>query len=56
MIQGQVLNEEKAMIVMTQGLSKFTHVAMILEDLPKKIMEEVESMICRFIQAGNYQD
>ena len=29
-------NEEKAMVVKTHGLSKFTHVAMILEDLPKK--------------------
>ena len=28
---------------------------MILEDPPKKIVEEIENMICRFIQAGSYR-
>ena len=36
-------------------LSKFTHVAILLEDPPKKIIEEIESMVGRFIQAGNYR-
>ena len=49
----RLLNKEKAMIVKTHGLSKFTHVAMILEDPPKKIIEEIGGIICRFIQAGN---
>ena len=48
-------NEEKAMVVKTHGLSKFTHVAMILEDPPKKMIEAIENMICRFFQAGNYK-
>ena len=48
-------NEEKAMIVKTHGLSKFTHVVMILENPPKKVVEAIESMICRLIQAGNYR-
>ena len=43
------------MVVKTHGLAKFTHVAMILEDQPKKLIEEIEGMICRFIQAGNYR-
>ena len=43
------------MKVKTHGLSKFTHVAMILEDPPKKLVEEIENMISRFIQAGNYR-
>ena len=51
----RLLNEEKAMVVKTHRLSKFTHVAMILEDPPKKLIEEIEGMICRFIQAGNYK-
>ena len=37
------------------GLSKFTHVAMILEDPSKKLVEEIENMISRFIQAENYR-
>ena len=36
------------MIVKTDGISKFKHVAMILEDPPKKIVEEI-------IQAGSYR-
>ena len=48
-------NEEKAMVVKTHRLSKFTHVAMILEDPPKKLIKEIEEMICRFIQTGNYK-
>ena len=46
---------EKAMVVKIHGLSKFTHVAMILEDPPKKIVEGIKSMICRFNQVGNYR-
>ena len=48
-------NEEKALVVKTHGLSKFTHIAMIMEDPPKKTIKEIENMICRFIQAGNYR-
>ena len=47
--------DEKKMLVKTYGLSKFTHITMILEDPPKKMMQEIESMICRLIQAGNYR-
>ena len=43
------------MVVKTHRLSKFTHVAMILEDPPKKVVEEIEAMICRFIQTGSYR-
>ena len=43
------------MVVKTHRLSKFTHVAMILKDPPKKVVEEIEAMICRFIQTGNYR-
>ena len=48
-------NKEKALVVKTHGLSKLTHVAMILEDPPKKIINKIEGMICRFVQAGNYR-
>ena len=41
-------------MVKTHGLSKFTHVSMILEDPPKKMITKIENMICRFIQAGRY--
>ena len=41
-------NKEKAMVVKT-------HVAMILEKPPKKMVEEIETMIRRFIQAGSYR-
>ena len=50
-----LFRSEKAMVVKKHGLSKFTHVVMILEDPPKKIIEEIKGMICRFIQAGNYR-
>jgi len=36
-------------------LSKFNHIAAIIPDPPKKIIEEIESIISRFIQAGSYK-
>ena len=49
----RLTNEEKALVVKIHGLSKFTHIAMILEVPTKKVVKEIEDMICRFMQARN---
>ena len=49
-IRARLSNEEKA-----HGLSKFNHIAAIIPDPPNKVSEQIESIICRFIQAGSYE-
>ena len=54
-IRARLSNKEKAQIAKIHGLSKFNHIAAILPDTSKKIIKEIESIICRFIQVGSYK-
>ena len=54
-IRAQLSNKEKAQVVKIHGLSKFNHIAAIIPDPPNKISDQIESVICRFIQAGSYK-
>ena len=54
-IRARLSNEEKAQVVKIHGLSKFNHIAAIIPDPPNKVSEQIESIICRFIQAGSYK-
>ena len=54
-IRARLSNEEKAQVVKVHGLSKFNHIAAILPDPHNKIIEQIESIISRFIQAGSYK-
>ena len=54
-IRASLSNKEKAQVVKIHGLSKFYHIAAIFPDPPNKVSEQIESIICRFIQAGSYK-